>query len=347
MEVERQVLINALVHNRAAIEAALWTTTTNSKQASKSAELSEKARLEGNALYSRRGGHGEGTHAQVFERYCRSVALAPSGSETLALAYGNRSAFLLHVGKFGESLQDIDKALRLTAMEGLKVKLLCRKAECLKAMGSGSFKGALTEAERCLEKISREHAKRQELERLLSKLKEMKIHEAKSAGDKDERSKVSEILSKKESSDFRKAVDINWNKKYGRHLVAARDFQPGEIIFVEKIYVTFLNSKKNYTNCCYCLKICWSGIPCERCSWAMFCSEKCRKKAWEEFHDIECSIFPHLSILDGNLMSTYRICIRMMIKGIKEAGSISKLRDQLTAIDKCSGKNNYILCNVN
>lgn len=71
-------------------------------------------------------------HAKILSHYSRSIALAPIESEALALGYGNRSAFLLRISKYKDSILDIDRALKITNSKILKIKLLCRKIECLK-----------------------------------------------------------------------------------------------------------------------------------------------------------------------------------------------------------------------
>ena len=92
-------------------------------------ELSEKSRKVGNEMFMRPG-HNADVHEKIWDCYSASVALAPSRSATLAFAYGNRSALLLHLRKYEDSVRDIDKALRITEQIPLRVKLLCRKAEC-------------------------------------------------------------------------------------------------------------------------------------------------------------------------------------------------------------------------
>ena len=89
-------------------------------------------------------------------------------------------------------------------------------------------------------------------------------------------------LNEKEKQYVYNTVMIKHNKKYGKHLVASRDIQLGELVIVEKFYATCLNANKTFTCYHHCYNVCWSGV---------------------------------------------------LIKAIKEAGSISELRAQLKAID--------------
>jgi len=73
----------------------------------------------------------------------------------------------------------------------------------------------------------------------------------------------------------------------GRHLVATRDIQPGEVIF-EEVPVTA--GPKQYTPpvCLGCHKlVSLTGYRCSKCEWPM-CDEKCEKRP---IHRGECSIF--------------------------------------------------------
>lgn len=96
---------------------------------------SRKLRSQGNIVFLKRTHHKDGNHEEAWRLYSKSIAMAPSNSEELGLAYGNRSAMLVHFKKYKESILDIERALKLTKSAALKVKLYSRKAECLTAMG--------------------------------------------------------------------------------------------------------------------------------------------------------------------------------------------------------------------
>ena len=114
---------------------------------------SEEARKRGNKMFTR-SSHNADVHEKIWGFYSASVALAPSGSATLAFAYANRSALLLHLRKYEDSVRDIDAALKITEQIPLRVKLLCRKAECLIALGKPEKHVPLEEAKSLLEKIN-------------------------------------------------------------------------------------------------------------------------------------------------------------------------------------------------
>jgi len=63
--------------------------------------------------------------------YTKSAAHAIDGSEELALAYANRSAVLFRMCKYMQCLLDINRALEGKYPETLKHKLHARKKQCL------------------------------------------------------------------------------------------------------------------------------------------------------------------------------------------------------------------------
>lgn len=113
-----------------------------------------------------------------------------------------------------------------------------------------------------------------------------------------------------------KSVMIEYSDSLGRQVVAARDIEPGEIIAVEKPFAKTLignillqNSSirlccllfypgQFYTHCHHCLKLCYTLIPCTKCTQAMFCSETCLTEAYDQYHQFECSLLLTILKLD-------------------------------------------------
>ncbi|XP_018573238.1 SET and MYND domain-containing protein DDB_G0273589-like [Anoplophora glabripennis] len=95
----------------------------------KSNEKADESRRIGNELFIRNF-----DFVNAVEYYTQAVANAELGSESLSLAYSNRSHVLLDQRYYKECLQDIDRALKCNYTENLKQKLLLRqeRAEELK-----------------------------------------------------------------------------------------------------------------------------------------------------------------------------------------------------------------------
>ncbi|KAJ8675933.1 hypothetical protein QAD02_011719 [Eretmocerus hayati] len=119
----------------------------------KCTKTAEEALKEGNKLFVQEE-HDHQAHASILMCYCKSVAFALPDSEQLLSAYMNRSAFLMHIYKFKESLNDIDRALKLCKCNELqRGKLLCRRLECLKKSNSSDYEEVLEEIEVWIESI--------------------------------------------------------------------------------------------------------------------------------------------------------------------------------------------------
>lgn len=304
---------------------------------SKSTALSEVYRKEGNELFIKKS-HDSSIHEHVLRLYTTSIAAADNDSEPLALAYGNRSALLFHFKKYEASVQDIDRGLKATKNNGYKIKLLCRKVKCLNALGTSENKKAMKAAESLLKKIEEKEAK-QVLEELVIKTRAtfISLKKSKQLPGENKILDSSNALYKKHKIDDFSGIEIKFNEKYGRHLIASKDYKPGDVIFIEKPYIKLISNRKIFAYCSHCCCETWSSIPCDNCTWIMFCSEKCKKNAWEKYHKYECSMY---GCLEPNNKSNTNLllAIRCLLLGIAEAGGIQKLKTELKTFNESNGK---------
>ncbi|KAL7630318.1 UNVERIFIED_CONTAM: hypothetical protein RMT77_019532 [Armadillidium vulgare] len=86
------------------------------------------------------------------------------------------------------------------------------------------------------------------------------------------------------------AVKVKINEKTGRGLYATKDIYPGDVIMVDKPYVSVLCRENFETRCINCFKRFKSPIPCDTCSRVWFCSEECLKDPNAGFHSSECKV---------------------------------------------------------
>lgn len=114
----------------------------------KSREKSVDTRKEGNRLFGKKD-HTAKAHEKIWKLYTTSIATAVKGSEELAAGYANRSTLLLHLRKYEECSTDVERALKLTDSEPLRVKLLCRMTECFVALQEGTATRARTCLREC------------------------------------------------------------------------------------------------------------------------------------------------------------------------------------------------------
>ncbi|KAB7506023.1 SET and MYND domain-containing protein 4 [Armadillidium nasatum] len=108
------------------------------------------------------------------------------------------------------------------------------------------------------------------------------------------------------------AVHVKIDEKTGRGLYAKREIEPGDVIMVEKPYVSALNLPNFETHCNNCFKRFKTPVPCDACSRVWFCNEMCLEEAKDGFHSSEC---PVLNLLyDKTIGSMGIIAFRIMFK---------------------------------
>ena len=305
------------------------------KLTQKSVSYSKTSRLEGNKLFKRSYKDIE-TIKQIFVKYTKSISYAPKDSEHLALAYESRSALLLHIKEFEETIKDIDRAHKITKCVTLKIKLICKKVECLKRLGRFDDDKILNEAISLLTKFKKGSKEREFYEELIEEAKgqfEIYGNHIKTIKKTIPQDGILHENENKKVNDF-SDIYLDYEKAYGKLLRAKKDFKTGEIVFVEKLYAAVPITERNFQMCNHCSLMTWSSIPCDNCSWALYCSENCKKEAWEKYHDFECPIICQEDCLKD--LRDSDIVIRTFIMGIKEAGTISKLKTEL------EGGNKYI-----
>lgn len=300
----------------------------------KDAKESEKLREQGNKLFISTPLKNY-TCVEALKLYTKSIAYAPYPSEQLALAYANRSAVLIKLHKYKLCIQDIDRTLALAYPNNLRAKLYVRKVECLNALKNPNIEDTIKEAQYWLEKISLDNRKK-----LNEKLKSIK-NMLPSQKFKKEKFMKQAPLPKIKTHNIEvpcasDAITIKYNDKYGRHIVATRKINPGEVIAIEKPYSLILTPDNIHTHCSNCLEVSWANIPCEYCTYAMYCSEECKAMEWKKYHDIECTIFP--SMLKMNFVKLDLFSLRLAIQAVREATSIQELKKELEEVDSCEGK---------
>ncbi|XP_058809124.1 SET and MYND domain-containing protein 4-like [Phymastichus coffea] len=264
---------------------------------------------------------------KTWELYSKSIATALNDSQELSLAYANRSAVLIKLLKYDECLQDIERALRLDYPDRLRGKLLCRKIECLKMSNKTDLLSDTLDAlENWLERTSLSSNDKQTFERKLKDWNNEKSTERRLARAEDV---PLTIIPNEQIPCASEALKVRCNDEFGRHVVATRDIEPGEILIVEKPYSKILSLNEAYTHCSNCLQVHWAMIPCEFCIYAMYCSEDCKREAWSRHHDIECPVTGYLVDLGSGERELFSM--RLTIAAWRDAGCVDNLRESLKA----------------
>ncbi|KAK7086995.1 hypothetical protein SK128_000849 [Halocaridina rubra] len=271
---------------------------------SKSDDTAERFRQEGNCLYKK--------HMFDFalEHYNLSILCAhhpnidssstepagqncrSSGSEadmkmykTLGYGYANRSAVQLVRKEYERCIADIDLAIKYGYPEELRSKLEERREKCLKAIKKAKRKNAA-------QKII-----------YLNK-------------------KIPPQLPKPNPSvpSFSDSIKVSYSATKGRHVVAARDIRPGDLIAVEKSYCSHNYSDEKGYYCPVCLMECHNLVPCPTCCKVAFCSDECRAEGLK-IHMKECNIlqaFDEMDLSDNHAALALKCVIQASFIKLKE-----------------------------
>ncbi|XP_076232115.1 protein-lysine N-methyltransferase SMYD4 [Calliopsis andreniformis] len=246
---------------------------------------------------------GRGEFAKALETYSNAVLLAPR--QDLGVILANRSATLYHLERHDYALTDVEEAMRVGYPRNLLYKLEERRARCLlglkrHAEAVQAFRAALKSLDNA--KLALE--KKQKLEadiRVMLAVMEKGDQMAQKAGkvaqkmDKSSHSKKSTVKMENCNPLYpacSKAVQIRDDGgDVGRHAVATKNIQPGEILVIEKPYCSFLLAEYRLTHCHYCLSRIFIPMPaeCGVCSCVAYCSIACRR-ADAKAHRNECKI---------------------------------------------------------
>lgn len=261
---------------------------------------------------------------EAMRSYTESIMYASDSSEELALSYMNRSAVLFNLGKYEESIQDIDRALNGSCPDKLRMKLYKRKGLCLRKLGRPGAEILFREALEWLNKTSLDKAEMDEVRSQLEKLISATVPLVVLPTNMKQVPLLEVHTPNPEIPCASGAVVLKYTKKFGRHLVAKRQIKVDEILVIEKPFCQRLTPKNSRTHCAYCLNQSWNMIPCKYCVNEAYCSEACKDKAWDEYHEGECPILGYLRhFKNANVLE---ISLRMMLMASQMGRNFDSLR---------------------
>lgn len=259
------------------------------------------------------------------------------------LNYSIGLTFLLQV-----CLKDIGRAQVEGYPNRLYPKILRRKAECLLSLGR------LQEAAEVLSDLENKmsldpNLKATTHQMLLNKFSQMKLNACKEKNNLvfqptvlDSSQKVLEHWEENSRISCASAsLSLNFSTSKGRHLIAAKDIIPGEILLREEAFVSVLCPGESFLlqdiakatldeqldnedlHCHCCLRQLLASVPCQGCNYAQYCSSMCAQLAWKNYHRIECSL--------GGVLLTLGVFCHVALRAVLVAGftEISTLIKQL------------------
>ncbi|KAK7588157.1 hypothetical protein V9T40_005402 [Parthenolecanium corni] len=288
---------------------------TMQKQSSKSAAKATEYKNLGNNEFRCKN------YIEAANFYTKSVSVAPVPSTELAIAYANRSAVMAKITRDRECLLDINRALQLNYPETGKQKLLDRKIKCII-----QFRIAMSVAKEFSSSVTYAFKTRlgvvvEELDKEFDpdRAEPLETHALRFRAPKmDFKNKLIPNASEK--------IEIKCDSENRTSVIATARIKPGEILAIEKPYAANLAEEYRYTNCANCFLRCEALIHCPTCSMVMFCSEICRKNAFETFHRIECQIFSMFPIgKEDNISLNKWAAFRTLLVATKQGKELDQL----------------------
>ncbi|XP_044004261.1 SET and MYND domain-containing protein 4-like [Aphidius gifuensis] len=275
-----------------------------------------------------------------IEEYTKSIAFAPVGSSELSLAYANRSAVLFKARLYEDCLLDIERALKTGYPDKLKTKLFIRQSLCFKALKPSShIESDISMASAMqwlpdLKKynptydINKEYPKMinelEEPREIIRYLPEIKNDNAIIVGGSD-------------------AIELKQTNGDNQHVVATRDIKSGEFIYISEPFAAAPADELRFTNCWHCCRQTWTGVPCDNCPNIIYCSDVCKKKAWNSYHNIECLVLGSLLKFDDKDYKKL-MAIKIISKTLNSAGDLKELKKIIDNIDLDKNKD-FIITN--
>lgn len=127
--------------------------------------------------------------------------------------------------------------------------------------------------------------------------------------------------------------DENHEKKL--LLFANENIEPNTIVVValEKGFL-FPQFPTTFLYCHHCLNLAWNALPCDTCSFNIYCSEKCKEEAWLQHHEIDCFVIKEIIMefnnnyvyygaqlmIDKSDITNLIIALKIFIKFLKKEG---------------------------
>lgn len=206
-------------------------------------------------------------YIEAIKFYNESITYATRGSEERALAYANRSIICLELQRYEDCLANIRLARASNYPERLAAKLEKRELDAKQALAA---KNSNNDAAK--------HMKRERKRLELS------------------------YPAHKNMPQVANCLELQKNEKFGRHVVTNRPLKVGDVVMIDKPFVTLLLDKYRYVRCAYCYhETLFTLIPCEGCTVAMYCSDECLSKAHQQYHRYECGIIRELWKISGDI----------------------------------------------
>ena len=232
---------------------------------------------------------------EALSAYNKAVVFAPNVEDHLSRACSDRAACLLEIGDPEAALQDIEAALKIDDYPFEKrFELEERRGHCYVGIkqfekAKKSFMTAISLLDDAAGFLHRKFVERKMAELQASLNSVMFLHDE-SNNNQWSKKKIPELRSRNSQHPaISSKVDMFAGQNNGAtEILANNDIGAGEIIGVEKPFVSFLEKDYIKTNCWNCLVTIKAPFACPLCSAVKFCSKSCLDEALTSYHPSEC-----------------------------------------------------------
>lgn len=260
---------------------------------------SKKLRLKGNALFT-----SDTDLSKALDLYNQSICWAEDASEEMAIGFANRSAVYFEWEKYDACLENIDLAVKAGCPERLMDKLNQRKADCIENMNPVKDKNDANDRNTGVIGIDHLCLKMKDFNRLKSKHFCFDVDETRCEP------KLS-LEANPKIPFIANCLEMKTNPQKGRHIITREELKPGQIISIEKPFLTSLEKEHRYRKCANCFAENFMNlIPCTSCTCTMYCSQKCLNEAAAGYHQFECPISDYIWNNFHEISLTFRLAVK-------------------------------------
>ncbi|XP_044005649.1 SET and MYND domain-containing protein 4-like [Aphidius gifuensis] len=273
-----------------------------------------------------------------IEAYTESIAFAPLGSKELSLAYANRSAVLFKARLYEDCLLDIERSLKAGYPDKLKTKLFLRQLLCFKALKPNSELEpsiSMANATQWLPNLKKYNPKYDIIKEYPKMINEL-----------EEPREIIKFIPEIENDNAiivgaSDAIELKKTNENNQHIVATRDIKSGEFIYISEPFALTVSYELRFTNCWHCCRSTWAGVPCDNCPTIIYCSDTCKKKAWDSYHNIECLVLGDLLKPDA-LTTEFILPVKLFFKSLNLAGGLLELKKKVDDIDSMKNQGSIL-----
>lgn len=280
-------LMKAVMEDEEIVEGFKMAMDREDKEAMISPELSGDKRAAGNAAFQKK--KDEQALNLYSEAAMASLVTTEEGRKDAALALANRSAVWIKLKKYSECLDDLEAAQLFGYPTNILYKVVDRQAKCLAALGR--IEEACTSYNRVILLLKqsnldadKQEAWKKDVNAELQKLKNTKVPEESIAAEKSLLASTNSRIPQ-----FSNAVELVYSPLVGRHGLATRDIEVGEVLMVDTATTVHLLCGTRLTNCTNCAARVnpTTAKPSPVTPTARFCCSGCLKTGMETYHPVE------------------------------------------------------------